>query len=112
MAWPVSSPSFLLHLRSALFLLLVAATTIVYAILSPLTLFFSFPRRYRLLTSWGTLNVWLCKRICGLGYEVRGLENIPSKPTVILASHQLTWETLFLSCLFPPSAWGVNRELL
>jgi 1-acyl-sn-glycerol-3-phosphate acyltransferase len=107
-----SSPTFFLYLRSALFLLLFAATTIVYAILSPLTLFFSFSRRYRLLTSWGTLNVWLCERICGLGYEVRGLENIPAQPAVILASHQSTWETLFLSSLFPPIAWVVKRELM
>jgi 1-acyl-sn-glycerol-3-phosphate acyltransferase len=112
MARRASSPTFLLYLRSALFLLLFAMATIVYAILSPLTLFFSFSRRYRLLTSWGALNVWLCERICGLGYEVRGLENIPAQPAVILASHQSTWETLFLSSLFPPIAWVVKRELM
>lgn len=112
MARPGSAPALLLCLRSTLFLLLFALSTIVYAILSPLTLFFAFPRRYRLVTSWGALNVWLCEHICGLGYEVRGRHNIPEQSAVILASHQSTWETMFLSGLFPPIAWVVKRELM
>ena len=45
-------------------------------------------------------------------YEVHGLENVPAEPCVILAKHQSTWETFFLSGFFEPLSQVVKRELL
>jgi 1-acyl-sn-glycerol-3-phosphate acyltransferase len=111
MAQTLSASKFVLYLRSGLFLLLLALSAMVYATLGLLTFLLPFERRYRLLTTWGGLGAWLCVRICGLNYRVMGLQNIPDRPCVILASHQSTWETLVLSRLFPPLTWVVKREL-
>jgi 1-acyl-sn-glycerol-3-phosphate acyltransferase len=102
----------LLYLRSGAFLLLLALSTVVYASLAPLTLLLSFSARYQVLTSWGAFNIWLCARICGLDYTVKGLQNLPAQPSIVLANHQSTWETMLLSRLFPPVAWVVKRELM
>ncbi|MGH8503979.1 MAG: lysophospholipid acyltransferase family protein [Gammaproteobacteria bacterium] len=101
-----------LYLRSALFLTLFLSSVVVYATLALIIAPLPFRHRYRLLTSWADLNVWTCARICRLDYRVEGLENIPDRPSVIMAAHQSTWETLALHKFFPPLAWVVKRELM
>lgn len=101
-----------LYARACLFELSFVLSAIVYATLGSLAFMLPFERRYRFLTMWGRLNVWLCARICKLDYRVEGLSNIPDRPSIILANHQSTWETLALSGLFPPLAWVVKRELM
>lgn len=101
-----------LYLRSSLFSILFVLSVVVYAVLALLIAPLPFQRRYRLITSWADLNLWLCARICRLGYRVEGLENIPDRPSVIMAAHQSTWETLALQKFFPPLAWVVKRELM
>ena len=54
----------------------------------------------------------MAKTIVGLRYEVSGQENIPDRPCVILAKHQSTWETFFLSAYFEPLSQVLKRELL
>ena len=56
--------------------------------------------------------IWLLRVVCGIRHEVRGLENIPEKPCVVLCKHQSAWETLALQQIFPPQAWVLKRELL
>ncbi len=107
-----SSAKIVLYARSCLFLLLFAASVVVYAAAGLLAFLLPFRQRYRLITTWGDLNVWLCARICGLDYRVEGLENLPGRPSVVMASHRSTWETLALKKFFPPLAWVVKRELL
>jgi 1-acyl-sn-glycerol-3-phosphate acyltransferase len=101
-----------LYARSGVFLMLLATSVITYATLGLLTFPLPFRQRYRFLTTWGDVCIWLCAKICRLHYRVEGLENLPKRPSVILASHRSTWETLVLKKFFPPLAWVVKRELL
>ena len=55
--------------------------------------------------------VWL-KFTCNLGFEVRGRENIPNHPSIVLCKHQSAWETIALQVIFPPQIWVMKRELL
>jgi 1-acyl-sn-glycerol-3-phosphate acyltransferase len=112
MAHRAHTPKVVLYARSCLFQVAFVLSTIIYATLGLLTFMLPFERRYGFLTSWGHLNVWLCARICKLDYRVEGLKNIPDCPSVILASHQSTWETLAFNQFFPPLAWVVKRELI
>jgi 1-acyl-sn-glycerol-3-phosphate acyltransferase len=48
----------------------------------------------------------------GIRFEVKGAENVPDQPCVILANHQSTWETFFLSAYFQPLSQVLKRELL
>ena len=72
-----------------------------------------FRQRYRLvIRSWCRLAVWLARVVARVDYRISGLENIPTQPCVILAKHQSTWETFFLSAYFSPLSQVLKRELL
>ena len=67
----------------------------------------------RVATNWGSLNLRLQKTICGLGYEIAGLENLPDGPCIIMSKHQSTWETIGLrGILRPQQSWVLKRELM
>ncbi|HEX4883393.1 MAG TPA: lysophospholipid acyltransferase family protein [Casimicrobiaceae bacterium] len=68
--------------------------------------------RFRFITYWCRVNLWAARVICGIRHEVVGLENMPSTPHIIMAKHSSTWETLFLTQLFPPLAYVAKKELL
>lgn len=106
------SRAFLVVLRSALFLLLQAALTIVWSLLSLLT--FPLPplARYRFITLWSRMVIWLARAICGIRYEVRGLEHLPTRPCIVLSKHQSAWETLAFQVFLPPQVWVLKRSLL
>ncbi|WP_437879856.1 lysophospholipid acyltransferase family protein [Pseudomonas sp. LRF_L74] len=100
--------------RTLVFYLLLSSSSFLWfflcALLAPVL---PFRTRYRLVVqTWCRLATWLAKVVAGIRYEVRGLENIPSQPCVILAKHQSTWETFYLSALFEPLSQVVKRELL
>jgi 1-acyl-sn-glycerol-3-phosphate acyltransferase len=98
--------------RSLLFFLIQSALTIVWSLLSLLT--FPFPplARYRFITVWSRMVIWLARTLCGIDYEVLGLERLPRQPGIILAKHQSAWETLAFQVFLPPQVWVIKRELL
>ncbi len=106
--------SLLQRLRTVLFYLLLSSSSLIWCIFAiGLVPFISFERRYHLaIRSWCRLAIWLAKVVARIDYRIHGLENIPSQPCVILAKHQSTWETFFLSGLFEPLSQVVKRELL
>jgi 1-acyl-sn-glycerol-3-phosphate acyltransferase len=67
----------------------------------------------RSATRWGRLNLWLQRWICGLGYRIRGLENLPDRACIVMAKHQSAWETIALRGLLPDAqSWVLKKELL
>lgn len=55
----------------------------------------------------------MLEKFCGLGYVVEGLENLPETPSILMAKHQSTWETIALRALLPfRHTWVLKRELL
>jgi 1-acyl-sn-glycerol-3-phosphate acyltransferase len=98
--------------RSLLFFLIQSVLTVVWSLLSLLT--FPLPplARYRFITVWSRMVVWLARALCGIHYEVRGLSNLPKQPAIILAKHQSAWETLAFQVFLPPQVWVIKRELL
>lgn len=102
----------LLVLRSLVFWVIFAITTMVYGGLS--WLLHLFPKQYRhpMIISWARLNVYALKWICGVDFKLEGYENIPKEASIVLANHQSTWETLALAFLVPQQTWVIKRELL
>lgn len=100
--------------RTFLFYLLLSSSSFFWCILCVFVApFLPFRARYRfVIQAWCRCATWLAKVVVGIRYEVHGLENIPQQPCVILAKHQSTWETFFLSALFEPLSQVVKRELL
>jgi 1-acyl-sn-glycerol-3-phosphate acyltransferase len=102
----------MLLLRSLVFVFLHAVTAIVFSLLGVLLWPLPFKWRYMAVSRWAVLNLWLLEKICGVRYEVEGLENISDQASVILCKHQSSWETLALQSVFPPQVWVLKRELL
>ncbi|HEY9398098.1 MAG TPA: lysophospholipid acyltransferase family protein [Burkholderiales bacterium] len=102
----------MIFFRSALYQLLLLAIVIPYSFL--VLAMAPFPRRtrHRVIAAWPAFAAWLAQYVLGIRYEVRGRENIPSEPVVILSKHQSAWETLAYSAIFPPHVYVMKRELL
>jgi 1-acyl-sn-glycerol-3-phosphate acyltransferase len=102
----------MVFLRSLVFLLLQIVITPLYSLLAICT--FPFPplTRYRIISGWARIMLWLLRVVCGIRMEVRGAQHIPQQPCIILCKHQSAWETIALQKVFPPQVWVLKRELL
>jgi len=99
-------------LRSALFALVLILVTPPYALVALAT--FPLPRmmRYRVISGWSRVVLFFSRTILGIDWRVEGRENLPARPSVILAKHQSAWETMAFQLIFPPQVLVLKRELL
>jgi len=103
----------MLLIRSVLFVLFQAITVVPYGLcclaIAPLPLHV----RYRFTIGWPKLVLWGARVICGIRWQVRGRENLPDGPAVLLSKHQSTWETFHHVAYLPREVCFVfKRELL
>jgi 1-acyl-sn-glycerol-3-phosphate acyltransferase len=99
-------------MRSVVFASLQTAATIVFSVIALFSLPFSAYARYRMITGYNHLVVWLARWVLGIRYVVEGREHLPAQPAIILAKHQSAWETVAFLCLFPPVSPVIKQELL
>lgn len=85
-------------------------------IFSPLVIaciIFPFSVRYKIANAWVYSILWLAKIVCGVKYEVEGLENIKGiQAAVVLCKHQSAWETIALRSILPTQTALLKRSLL
>jgi len=103
---------FELYLRSSIFWLFHVVT--VVAVVGTLLCFFWAPIkvRYAVASSWAKMNMHFLKWFCDLDYEIKGKENIPTEPSLVISNHQSTWETLAFQHFLPNQLWVLKKELL
>lgn len=101
----------MLLLRSMLFLLLQLIITPIFATLALLSFPFSRLTRYRIISQWAKMMLPILRVVCGIRHEVKGIENLPKEPCIVMCKHQSAWETLALQKIFPPQVWVLKREL-
>jgi 1-acyl-sn-glycerol-3-phosphate acyltransferase len=100
------------RLRSLLYMLFLIVTVIPYAFACVLWSPLPLHARYRLTVGWPRLAIWGAKVICGIRWEIRGAENLPDGPVILLSKHQSAWETLFYPAYMPREVCFVyKREL-
>ena len=104
----------LITLRSTIYFFAMSLTVVVFGLaMSTVGRLFPLSVRDRMGASWGSTNLWLMKWICGLGYRIRGAENLPQDAAIVMSKHQSTWETLALKkILKPEQSWVLKRELM
>ena len=102
----------MLFLRSLLFNLGLWGSTVLFALLTPLLFPFPYAVRFNIIKGYALFNVASLRLLCGVKYEVEGLENLPPGPAIFLAKHQSAWETLAFQKFFPPHSWVLKRELI
>jgi len=102
----------LLILRSLIFALGQWLFTPIFSVLALLTFPFSRIRRNIIISIWARSMLWWLSITCNIRYEIKGAQNIPKTPCVILSKHQSAWETLAFQLIFPPQVYVMKRELL
>ena len=103
----------ILFLRSALFLLLIVVATVVWAIACFGFLLLPYRQRYYMITRWNVFVSLAARAVCGIRWEIKGLENLPDAPVILLSKHQSAWETIFYCWLMPrPLIFVLKKELL
>ncbi|MCL2075376.1 MAG: 1-acyl-sn-glycerol-3-phosphate acyltransferase [Betaproteobacteria bacterium] len=99
-------------MRCCLFWLLISLVTILTGFLLCCLIPFSDAARFSVARLWLKAFMGLADLILGLKMEVRGRENIPDTPTLVLAKHESAWETVGLQSIFNPSVFVLKKELL
>ena len=100
-------------IRSLVFFLGMLIITPIFATLAILLFPINNVTRSRIASGgWSRYTLIWLKLTCNLGFVVRGLENIPKTPSIVLCKHQSAWETIALQAIFPPQIWVMKRELL
>jgi 1-acyl-sn-glycerol-3-phosphate acyltransferase len=99
-------------IRSLIFFLVQLIWVPLFSSLMLFTFPFNVHTRYRLASGLAYSMIWLLRVVCCIRMEVRGAENIPKEPCVVLCKHQSAWETFSLQTVFPPQVWVLKRELL
>lgn len=101
-------------IRSLLFLLFLALVVIAHG--SFVLLFGRWMSREQLLglaRHWSRTLLAGLQRLCGLSYRIRGLENLPDQPFIMLVKHQSAWETIAIPGIIPrQQAWVLKQELM
>lgn len=103
----------MMALRSALYAVLQLITVAPWSIVCLLTAVFPLEIRYKVTMVWTRFCIWLADKLLGIRYQVKGKENLPDGPAILLSKHQSTWETLFYPGFMPRELCYVfKRELL
>jgi 1-acyl-sn-glycerol-3-phosphate acyltransferase len=100
------------YLRSLLYYALLVIIVVPYWVMVMLAAPLPRMPRWKIIAGWPRLAAWLAGPVFGIRYEVRGRENIPAEPVVIMSKHSSAWETLAFSGIFPPHVYVMKRELL
>ena len=66
----------------------------------------------KIASKWVNFILLSLKKICGVAWSIKGLENIPDKPCILVSNHQGVWESFFIQTLYFPSSSIVKKELL
>lgn len=104
---------FILFLRSLIFFIVMTVVTVPWACICFIALPLPYKSRYYITSRWNVFMIWLAKALCGIRYQVRGMENLPDQPVILLCKHQSAWETIFLLCKMPrPLIFVLKKELL
>jgi 1-acyl-sn-glycerol-3-phosphate acyltransferase len=101
----------MLIVRSLIFLLIQIIVTPIFSTLALLSFPFSRLTRYKIISLWAKMMLPILRAVCGIRHEVKGIENLPKQPCIVLCKHQSAWETLALQVVFPPQVWVLKREL-
>ena len=102
-----------IFLRSALYQLLFLPWTLFMCLIClPILPFGSRRQMQHAAALWLEGALWLQRAVLGLGFEVRGGENLPKSGVIVAAKHQSAWDTMVFHRLLGDPAFILKKELL
>lgn len=101
-------------IRSIIFFSLLVLTVVLFGFIAGLLGLLSFKKSAdAFATWWGQFTNKLLEWTCGLKVEIKGEENLPAEPVIIMSKHQSAWETIFLrGYLRAEQSWILKQELM
>lgn len=102
-------------LRSSLFMLGAVLWTMLFGSALLVAGMVPLLTRFRVVWYYRRGMMWMFRRLLGITHEVRGRENLPEEPSIILAKHQSAWETVALQDLVAERTYCVfvlKKELM
>lgn len=103
----------MIYTRSVLY---TALMFLSFLVLAPIALLpkpiMNKEKRWLIAKTWATLNISLSKKICGLSYNISGLENVPEQRCVLFVKHSSVYEIFIMLKYFSPSSWVGKHELM
>jgi 1-acyl-sn-glycerol-3-phosphate acyltransferase len=103
----------LLFVRSLVFALLIVVATVVWAIACFGFMLLPYRQRYWMIIRWNVFIVFAAKYVCGIHWRMKGVENLPDAPVILLSKHQSAWETIFYCWAMPrPMIFVFKKSLL
>jgi 1-acyl-sn-glycerol-3-phosphate acyltransferase len=61
---------------------------------------------------WSRFSLWVLKKLCGINYQIIGLEKLPKTPFIVACKHQSMWETIVMHLVFNRPVYTYKKELL
>jgi 1-acyl-sn-glycerol-3-phosphate acyltransferase len=98
--------------RSLLFTGYMMISACVYGTFMSLCFWLPYRAQFAIARQWARAVLKLLELLCGLRYEVEGLENVPAGGHILMCNHTSAWETIAPFVMFPPQVWVLKRELL
>lgn len=103
----------LLFARSLLLSVLIVIATVIWAIGCFSFVLLPYRQRYWMITRWNVFVTFAARYVCGIRWQVKGMENLPDGPAILLSKHQSAWETIFYCWLMPrPLIFVFKKSLL
>jgi len=101
------------YLRSLVFYAGYFLATVITSILCMIIFWFiPLKKRFIVYSLWCRFVLFWLRLVCGVRYQLEGLENIPRHPVVVLSTHQSAWETIYLYYAVSPVCPILKKELL
>jgi 1-acyl-sn-glycerol-3-phosphate acyltransferase len=102
------------RLRVLSFYIIISILCIVFFLGSyiPIKIFnVKYHTKYKFAVIFSHAFIWLAKSICGLKYDISGLEKLPAVPCIVLANHQSFWDNVLMQLIIPEHSWVIKKEL-
>ena len=91
----------------------LAISAIFFTTLLYITLPLPFNKgRQQISRGWTQLALFGARWICGIRYEIIGLEDCPKQAAIYICKHQSAWETIALPGILPPNCFVAKDSLL
>lgn len=94
-------------------MLMMVVATVIWSGVCMLAAPLPYNKRYYVTSRWNVFVIWAARVVCGIEYEIKGKENLPDSPVILLSKHQSAWETIFLLANMPrPLVFVFKKEIL
>ena len=102
----------MLVLRSLVFALLFYGLTAISAVVATLISVMLPNRLPAFARFWARRWLAMYESICGVTYEIRGVENVPAGGCILAMKHQSVWDTCALFAIFERPVYVLKSELM